>query len=75
MTKFFDPKDPLGWGYSYLESSNLTTTEPIKGLIDVIPDDNPNMPHEVVKSCKPENPPQPYVITPTPTGVWSHRLR
>jgi len=66
LSQFYDPNDELGWSYSYLETSNQTRTYNIKELIDVIPDDNPDMPHSVVKGCNPQTPPQPYAITANP---------
>jgi len=66
LSQFYDPNDELGWSYSYLETSNHTRTYNIKELIDVIPDDNPDMPHSVVKGCNPQTPPQPYAITANP---------
>lgn len=35
-------------------------------LIDVLPDDNRDMPHEVAKKCEPDLPPQPYAISYNP---------
>ncbi|KAK1757961.1 hypothetical protein QBC47DRAFT_398861 [Echria macrotheca] len=66
LSRYLDEKDPLGWGYSFMETSNWTSDNPIKDLIDVLPDDNPDMPHSIVKGCQPDNPPQPYVITYNP---------
>ncbi|KAK0627903.1 hypothetical protein B0T14DRAFT_563668 [Immersiella caudata] len=62
----YDPTDELGWSYSYLETSNYTSLYNIQELIDVIPDDNPNMPHSVVKACVPDLVPQPYAIEANP---------
>lgn len=51
MSKYFDPKDPLGWGYSYNEETRHGEAEAIIDIIDLLPDDNPAMPHSVVKHC------------------------
>lgn len=66
LTKWYNSGDDLGWSYSYLETSNHTYTAVIKELIDVLPDDNPDMPHAVVKACRPELVPQPYVLVANP---------
>lgn len=36
------------------------------GLIGILPDDNPDMPHSVVLGCKAESPDGPYAITANP---------
>lgn len=38
----------------------------IGDVIEVLPDDNPEMPHSVVKSCTSEGPPQPAAISANP---------
>ena len=62
MSKYFDPKDPLGWGYSYNEETRHGEAEAIIDIIDLLPDDNPGMPHSVVKHCTMGALVAPYVI-------------
>jgi len=38
----------------------------MKPLIDVIPDDNPDMPHSVARACVPDLVPQPYAVEAIP---------
>ena len=66
LSKDYDPQDSLGWSYSYLESSNHTAAKIIHELIDVLPDDNPDMPHSVVKACRTPGYVSPYVMTAIP---------
>jgi hypothetical protein len=61
-----DKDDPLGWGYSFLESSNISLGFTIDDVIDVVPDTNPDMPNSVVQSCNPPSIPQPAVVSYNP---------
>jgi hypothetical protein len=55
----YDRSDDLGWSWTYLRINSANMTE----LIEILPDDNPEMPHSVVLGCKPERPPGHYAIT------------
>ena len=63
-TKYLDPDDPLGWGYSFMEDAKLSGYLNIGDVIDVLPDDNKEMPHSVVKSCTSTVPVQPAAVSP-----------
>ena len=63
-TKYLDPDDPLGWGYSFMEDAELSTYLNIGDVIDLLPDDNEEMPHSVVKSCTSKVPVQPAAVSP-----------
>ncbi|KAH8671537.1 hypothetical protein BX600DRAFT_537958 [Xylariales sp. PMI_506] len=66
VSAYFDPKDPLGWGYTYLGSNNKTQST-IPDLLEVLPDDDPNMPHSVVQNCSwIKMVPLPYVVSIDP---------
>ncbi len=62
----FDPSDPLGWNHGFNEGSANSNPVGMDDLIDLFPDDNPSMPHSVVKSCSSKNLPAPYVLKPEP---------
>ncbi|KAK5653206.1 hypothetical protein OQA88_9104 [Cercophora sp. LCS_1] len=62
----YDPKDELGWSFSYLGSSKLVGSYVIHQLVDLIPDDNPDMPHSVVKACKTPDYVSPAAVTAVP---------
>lgn len=62
----YDPADDLGWSWTYLGTTNHTRTFNMKEMINVLPDDNPDMPHSVVLGCQPQIPPQPYMLTANP---------
>lgn len=66
LSKEYDPTDDLGWSWTYKGTTNHTRTFNMKELINVLPDDNPDMPHSVVLGCQPEIPPQPYVLAANP---------
>ncbi|KAK0616411.1 hypothetical protein B0T14DRAFT_497661 [Immersiella caudata] len=62
VSKYFDPKDPLGWAYSYDEETRHGEAEPIIDIIDLLPEDNPDMPHSAVKQCTMAEVVAPYVV-------------
>jgi hypothetical protein len=66
LSEFYDPADELGWSYSYLETTDFMFLNDMKQLIDIIPDNNPEMPHSVVKGCIPDLLPAPYAVIANP---------
>ncbi|KAK3903287.1 hypothetical protein C8A05DRAFT_32980 [Staphylotrichum tortipilum] len=64
LSEDFDPSDPLGWNHGFNEGSADSNPVGMDDLIDLLPDDNPSMPHSVVKSCSYENLVAPYVLKP-----------
>lgn len=49
-----------------MTTTNWTHTGAMDELINVLPDDVPDLPHDVVRGCEPEQPPQPYAIDYNP---------
>ena len=67
LSQYIDENDPLGWGYSFSESTSWSLYISVLEVIDLIPDDNINMPHSVVTGCKlPSTIPQPYAVSFNP---------
>lgn len=55
LSLYFDTNDPLGWSHSWSggkDGNSVIARTHILSLIDLLPDDNPEMPHSVAKKCK-----------------------
>ncbi|KAK4443150.1 hypothetical protein QBC34DRAFT_430957 [Podospora aff. communis PSN243] len=73
LTQWYDPNDPLGWGHGEHEAdegaiTDIGATYPLGFLdiIDLLPDDNAEVPHAVAKKCKYGGIHSPYVVAPNP---------
>lgn len=68
LTSLFDPTDPLGWGFSFNDpsSSSRSAGTPFIDILDLLPDDIPEMPHSVAKRCKPGSAISPFVAKADP---------
>ncbi|KAK0750581.1 hypothetical protein B0T18DRAFT_446157 [Schizothecium vesticola] len=61
LTPHLDPSDPLGWGYVWDDpETRLGLEMGITEVLDLFPDDDPELPHAVVRGCVAGNLPQPF---------------
>jgi len=56
----------VGYSYGLRNETSYSEAVAIVDLIGLLPDDNPNMPHSVVKTCKKGDLASPYVVQANP---------
>lgn len=63
LTPYLDPSDPLGWGYVWDDpETRRGLMMGITEVLELLPDDDPELPHSVVRGCEVGNLPQPYAV-------------
>lgn len=63
LTPYLDPTDPLGWGFVWNDpGTRRGLAMGITEVLELFPDDDPELPHAVVRGCRGENLPQPYAV-------------